>query len=83
MTEQDTTTGGGAPGRPQQGEARRAGREDDGQDYIDRSSIDFDPDEGLLSGTAIEGTSNIPGPHERGEDADPDDTEDGLPDEQG
>lgn len=83
MTEQDTTTGGGAPGQPQQGEARPAGREDDGQDYIDRSSIDFDPDEGLLSGTAIEGTSNIPGPHERGEDADPDDTEDGLPDEQG
>jgi hypothetical protein len=43
-------------------------REGDGQDYIDRSSIDFDPDDGLLSGTAIDGTSDIPGPHEQGED---------------
>jgi hypothetical protein len=43
-------------------------RQDDGQDYIDRSKIDFDPDEGLLSGTAIDGTSDIPGPHEQGED---------------
>jgi hypothetical protein len=43
-------------------------REGDGQDYIDRSNIDFDPDEGLLSGTAIDGTSDIPGPHEQGED---------------
>lgn len=41
-------------------------REGDGQDYIDRSSIDFDPDDGLLSGTAIDGTSDIPGPHEQG-----------------
>lgn len=43
-------------------------RQDDGQDYIDRSKIDFDPDDGLLSGTAIDGTSDIPGPHEHGED---------------
>ena len=43
-------------------------REGDGQDYIDRSKIDFDPDDGLLSGTAIDGTSDIPGPHEQGED---------------
>jgi hypothetical protein len=55
----------------EQGETRNPpdeARKDDGQDYIDRSSIDFDPDEGLLSGTAIDGTSDIPGPHEQGED---------------
>ena len=43
-------------------------REDDGQEYIDRDKIDFDPDEGLLSGTAVDGTSKIPGPHEQGDD---------------
>jgi hypothetical protein len=43
-------------------------REDDGQEYIDRDKIDFDPDEGLLSGTAVDGTSKIPGPHESGDD---------------
>ena len=37
--------------------------EDDGQSYVDRDKIDFDPDDGLLSGTAIDGTSEIPGPH--------------------
>ena len=35
--------------------------EDDGQTYVDRSKIDFDPDDGLLTGTAIDGTSEIPG----------------------
>jgi hypothetical protein len=50
-----------------------ADREDDGQDYVDRSKIDFDPDDGLLSGTAIDGTSKIPGPHEHGEDTQNDD----------
>jgi len=35
-------------------------REDDGQIYVERDKIDFDPDEGLLSGTAIDGTSDIP-----------------------
>jgi hypothetical protein len=42
--------------------------EGDGQDRIDRSTIDFDPDDGLLSGTAVDGTSKIPGPHENGPD---------------
>jgi hypothetical protein len=37
----------------------------DGQDYIDRSKIDFDPKDGLYSGTAVDGTSEIPGPHLR------------------
>lgn len=36
-------------------------REDDGQIYVERDKIDFDPDDGLLSGTAIDGTSDIPG----------------------
>jgi hypothetical protein len=56
------------------------GREDDGQEYVDRSKIDFDPDDGLLSGTAIDGTSEIPGPHkavdENAEDPSNDDATD-------
>jgi hypothetical protein len=35
-------------------------RDDDGQIYVDRDKIDFDPDDGLLSGTALDGTSDIP-----------------------
>ena len=35
----------------------------DGQNYNDRSAIDFDPADGLFSGTAVEGTSDIAGPH--------------------
>ncbi|HJQ42697.1 MAG TPA: hypothetical protein VJ831_06415, partial [Jatrophihabitantaceae bacterium] len=38
-------------------------REDDGQIYVERDKIDFDPDDGLYSGTAVEGNSEIPGPH--------------------
>ncbi|HEV7193395.1 MAG TPA: hypothetical protein VGN35_09330 [Jatrophihabitantaceae bacterium] len=41
-----------------------ADRENDGQEYLDRSQLDFDPDDGLYSGTAVDGTSDIPGPHE-------------------
>ena len=29
------------------------GEPDDGQDYVDREKLDFDPVDGLLSGTAI------------------------------
>lgn len=36
-------------------------REDDGQVYVDRDKVDFDPADGLLSGTAVDGTSEIPG----------------------
>ena len=39
-------------------------REYDGQEYLDRSKLDFDPDDGLYSGTAVDGESEIPGPHE-------------------
>jgi hypothetical protein len=36
----------------------------DGQHYNDRAKLDFDPADGLYSGTAVEGTSEIAGPHE-------------------
>jgi len=38
-------------------------REDESQSFVDQSKIDFDPDEGVYSGTAVDGTSEIPGPH--------------------
>ncbi|MGH8861428.1 MAG: hypothetical protein ACRDVG_09380 [Jatrophihabitantaceae bacterium] len=38
-----------------------AAQEDDGHIYVDRDKIDFDPADGLLSGTALDGTSEIPG----------------------
>ena len=38
-------------------------RTDESQDFVDQSKIDFDPDDGLYSGTAVDGTSEIPGPH--------------------
>lgn len=43
----------------------------DEQDMIDRATIDFDPDDGLLSGTAIKGGTDIPGPHEHVDDVMP------------
>lgn len=42
-------------------------RTDEEQDFVDTSKIDFDPDDGLYSGTAVDGTSEIPGPHLDGE----------------
>jgi hypothetical protein len=39
----------------------------DAHQYVDRSKIDFDPEDGLYTGTAVEGTSEIPGPHEQGD----------------
>lgn len=55
--------------------------EDDDQDYVDRSAIDFDPNEGLYSGTAVDGSTKIPGEHpdleERGIEYHPDE----FPDE--
>jgi hypothetical protein len=54
------------------------GDQPDGEDshqYVDRSKIDFDPEDGLYTGTAVEGTSEIPGPHERGEDTETDSEE--------
>jgi hypothetical protein len=39
----------------------------DAHQYVDRSKIDFDPEDGLYTGTAVEGSSEIPGPHEQGD----------------
>lgn len=44
---------------------------EDGQVYVDREKIDFDPQEGLYSGTAVHGGTDIPGPHEQVDDIDP------------
>jgi hypothetical protein len=41
---------------------------DDGQVYVNRDDIDFDPEEGLYSGTAVDGGTDIPGPHEQVDD---------------
>ena len=54
----------------QPGSLANYGEADDGQDYVDRSVIDFDPADGLLSGTAIDGTSEIPDPESVTEQAD-------------
>jgi hypothetical protein len=47
--------------------ARQAGYGDgskDGQSYLNRDDVPYDPAEGLLSGTAITGETEIPGDHE-------------------
>ena len=36
----------------------------EGQDYLDRSKLDFDPADGHYSGTAVDGSTEIPGPHQ-------------------
>jgi len=45
----------------------RLDRDDPDHDFVDQSQIDFDPDDGLYSGTAVDGTSEIAGPHMDGE----------------
>lgn len=42
-------------------------RSDEEQIFVDQSKIDFDPDDGLYSGTAVDGSSEIPGPHQDGD----------------
>jgi hypothetical protein len=50
-------------------QAAREGDQRAGEpEYLDRDKLDFDPDDGLYSGTAVGGTSEIPGPHEQQED---------------
>src|SRR3954447_7366049 len=39
-------------------------RSDEDQSFVDTSKIDFDPDDGLYSGTSVDGSSEIPGPHQ-------------------
>lgn len=50
-----------------QDEKFRLDRDDPDHDFVDQSQIDFDPDDGLYSGTAVDGASEIPGPHLDGE----------------
>lgn len=50
---------------------------EDGQVYVDRENIDFDPEEGLYSGTAVHGGTDIPGPHEQVDDVDPEEHDSG------
>jgi hypothetical protein len=38
-------------------------RDDPHHAFADPATLDFDPDDGLYSGTAVDGTSRIPGPH--------------------
>jgi hypothetical protein len=49
-----------------QGEQGKVGldRSDEDQSFVDQSTIDFNPDDGLYSGTAVDGSSEIPGPHQ-------------------
>lgn len=56
-------------------------RDEDGQIYVDRDKIDFDPDDGLLSGTAIDGTSDIPGSGDDSRGDEPEDKSEDKPDE--
>lgn len=39
--------------------------EDETQDFVDRDKIDFDPADGLYTGSAVTGDSDIPGPSEK------------------
>lgn len=50
---------------------------EDGQVYVDRDKIDFEPEEGLYSGTAVHGGTDIPGPHEQVDDIDPNEADSG------
>lgn len=64
-------------GEPQPSAGSNLERHD--PEYLDRDKLDFDPDEGLYSGTAVDGTSDIPGPHADGtaNDADTENTASG------
>jgi hypothetical protein len=53
------------------------GKEGDGHIYVDRDKIDFDPEDGLLSGTAVDGTSEIPSSPSNPENEDGDGSDDG------
>ena len=57
-------------GEPTTSPARDLERHD--PEYLDRDKLDFDPDDGLYSGTAVDGTSEIPGPHADGSSVDAD-----------
>jgi hypothetical protein len=60
------------PGAQQDQRSPANARQDDEteapEEYLDRDKLDFDPDDGLYSGTAVDGSTEIPGPHERDDD---------------
>jgi hypothetical protein len=62
-TERDTERDSDAERDGEGGERVGLDRSDDTQSFVDQSKIDFDPDDGVYSGTAVDGTSEIPGPH--------------------
>ena len=39
---------------------------------LDQSKLDFDPADGYLTGTVLDGTTEIPGPHAYGPDVEAD-----------
>jgi hypothetical protein len=49
----------------EQGQDQKVGldRSDESQSFVDTSKIDFDPDAGLYTGTAVDGSTEIAGPH--------------------
>jgi hypothetical protein len=47
------------------------GDPDDGQDYVDRSKLTFDPVNGLLSGTAIPAEQHYHPQHALGDETEP------------
>lgn len=52
------------PDEPTRPEDLPAYGEDESQDYVDRSKLDFDPEDGLYTGTAVTGESEIPNPED-------------------
>lgn len=79
-------TAGVTDDRPTSSDADDAAQRDHGeqpaqepeheQEYNDRDSLDFDPDDGLYTGTAVDGGTKIPGPHEQVDDIEPGDEDD-------
>ena len=65
MTSQEdqTSQNGSQNGKGSPDDKFRLDRADEDHDFVDQSKIDFDPDDGLYSGTAVEGNSEIAGPH--------------------
>jgi hypothetical protein len=68
----DQQQGDQQQGDQQQGDSGGEGkigldRSDEEQSFVDQSKMDFDPDDGLYSGTAVDGSSEIPGPHQDSE----------------
>ncbi|HEV7206478.1 MAG TPA: hypothetical protein VGN18_17870 [Jatrophihabitans sp.] len=53
--------------------AQRAEESEHEQEYVDRANLDFDPDDGLYTGTAVNGGTKIPGPHDQVDDVEPGD----------